>query len=202
MFITLHRFNANFRRKVSSIKLKLGSMAFGTEVFSYHLDAAFFNEIGPTEVRRSDVEATLEVTRTGETSFRLSIGCEGSLVIGCDRCLDDLVHEVDTVYEIGVKLEGDSYDDSHDELLLVPESWRELDVAPLVRDTVLLTIPMTHVHADGECNEQMTALLSIHAAEGLSDDLPARAQPDVDGGNEEDACVDPRWSALLKLKNK
>lgn len=198
MFIPLHRFNANFRKKVASFKLKLGSMAFGTETFKYSLDAGFFNDIEQTEVRRSDVTAVITVTRKGDDFFDLSIECTGTVVIGCDRCLDDLVHDVDTVYEIGVKLEGTEYDDSRDDLLLVPESWRELDVAPLVRDTVLLTIPMTHVHPEGECNEQMTALLSDHAAEGLSDDLPGDTDQGEDGGDEE--CVDPRWAALKKLK--
>ena len=176
-------------------------MAFGNETFKYLLDANFFNEIEQTEVRRSDVNVTLNVERKREDYFNLSIECKGTLVIGCDRCLDDLVHQVDTVYEIGVKLEGNEYDDSRDELLLVPEGWRELDVAPLVRDTVLLTIPMTHVHAEGECNEQMSALLSDHAAEGLNEDdasAPAEQECDGDEGNE---CVDPRWAALKKLKD-
>lgn len=174
-------------------------MAFGTETFKYHLDADFFNEIEQTEVRSSDVDTIIEVSRTRENYFDLYIECTGTVVIGCDRCLDDLVHEVDATYEIGVKLEGDEYDDSRDELLIVPESWRELDVAPLVRDTVLLTIPMTHVHAEGECNEQMSALLSDHAAEGLNDDLPANARPDENDGDEANECVDPRWAALKKL---
>ncbi len=198
MFITLHRFNANFRKKVASFKLKLGSMAFGTETLKYSLDAGFFNDIEQTEVRRSDVTAVITVSRKSDDYFQLSIECTGTLVIGCDRCLDDLEHDVDTVYEIGVKLDGNEYDDSRDELLLIPESWRELDVAPLVRDTVLLTIPMTHVHNDGECNEQMTALLTDHAAEGLNDELPDVEPEDEDAGDEE--CVDPRWAALKKLK--
>lgn len=172
-------------------------MPFGTETFKYSLDAAFFNDIQPTEVRRSDVTCLVAVTRKSNDFFGLVIECKGTVVIGCDRCLDDLDHSVNTVYEIGVRLQGSEYDDSHDELLLIPESWRELDVAPLVRDTVLLTIPMTHVHPDGECNEEMTSLLGDHAAEGLSDELPVASA----GEEECDAeCVDPRWAALKQLK--
>ena len=201
MFIPLHRFNANFKRKVASFNLKLGVMAFGNQTFTYHLDADFFNEIGESEVRHSDVDVTMNVAHPREDVFELSIECKGTLVIPCDRCLDDLVHEVDTTYEIGVKLEGDELDDSRDDVLLVPESWRELDVAPLVRDTVLLTIPMTHVHDEGECNEQMSALLSDHAAEGLNEDLLA-SNPDDEGDVEvENEEIDPRWAALKKLKD-
>ncbi len=175
-------------------------MPFETETFSYHLDAAFFNDIEQTEVRRSNVTAVVVITRKSADYFELSIECSGSVVIGCDRCLDDLEHTIDTVYEIGVRLEGNELDDSRDELLLVPESWRELDVAPLVRDTVLLAIPMTHVHPDGECNEQMTSLLSDHAAEGLNDELTGDSTNVEDDGDEE--SIDPRWAALKKLKGK
>lgn len=186
---------------MASFNLKLGSMAFGNQVFTYHLDARFFNDIEQTEVRHASVDVTMNVTHPREDYFELAIECKGTLVIPCDRCLDDMEHEVDTTYEISVRLEGDEYDDSRDELLLVPESWRELDVAPLVRDTVLLTIPMTHVHDEGECNEQMSALLSDHAAEGLNEDLPSddpEARADDEGDTE---SIDPRWAALQKLKD-
>ncbi|MCQ2289239.1 MAG: DUF177 domain-containing protein [Muribaculaceae bacterium] len=194
----MHRFNANFKTQVASFNLKLGSMVFGSETFKYHLDAAFFNEIGQSEVRGSDVDATVTVDRKREDYFELKIECSGTLVIACDRCLDDLEHEVETTYEIGVKLSGTDYDDSRDELLIIPESWRELDVAPLVRDTVLLTIPMTHVHAHGECNREMESLLSDHAAEGLNDAAGSETAPEQDENVE--GNVDPRWAALLKLK--
>ena len=201
MFITLHRFNANFNQQVASFNVKLGGMAFGSETFNYHLDAAFFNEIGQSEVRGGAVEATVTVDRKREDYFDFTIECRGTLVIACDRCLDDMEHEVDTTYEVSVKLQGDDYDDSRDELILVPESWRELDVAPLVRDTVLLTIPMTHVHEPGECNREMESLLSDHAAEGLSDDASGDNTQQGDAAQEEqNGLVDPRWAALLKLK--
>lgn len=185
---------------MASINLKLKTLAFGSQSFNYHFGADFFNEIEQTEVRDANVEVAMTVTRTNADYFDFEIECKGTLTIPCDRCLDDMVHTVDTLYSVRVKPEGDEYDDSRDEVLLIPENWREFDVAPLLRDTILLTIPLTHVHPDGECNSEMASLLSDHAAEGLDEDRLAGAIPE-DGSNSDEHCdgVDPRWEALRKL---
>ena len=166
--------------------MNLKTMPFGTQEFTYHLDADFFNQIEKTEVRRADVNATLVVTRKEEDYFQLKMACHGTLVIPCDRCLDDMEHEVDTDYQVSVRQEGTVLDDSLDELLLVPTTWRELDVAPLLRDTVLLTIPLMHTHEDpGMCNAEMMGFL-CHEEE--SDNKDAASD------------TDPRWDVLRQLK--
>ncbi len=174
---------------VEDFKLKLKAIPFGTQEIKYHLDAGFFNDIEKTEVRRASVEATVVVTRKEADFFQLEMTCSGSLIIPCDRCLDDMEHEVDARYRLDVKQEGDEVDDSRDELLIVPEAWRELDVAPLLRDTVLLTIPLTHSHDDAaQCNSEMMTYL-CGAAEPAHDD-------EQDGAE----ATDPRWKALRQLK--
>jgi len=77
----------------------------------------------------------------------------------------------------------------------VPSDWRELDAAPIVRDTVLLAIPMTHCHEnEDDCNADMLDLLDSHLAEAVPDD--------VDDDQSETTSTDPRWEALKKLKEQ
>jgi len=175
-----------------ALKLKLNTLPFGIEVIECHVDEAFFDGVEHADVRHADVDVALQVNRLGETDYRLDITCRGTLTIPCDRCLDDMVHEVDATYGVTVKQEGTVLDDSHDDLLLVPASWSELDAAPLVRDTVLLTLPLTHCHATREeCNSDMLALLDDHSAGVVADD---------EGTGE--GATDPRWDALKKLKGE
>ena len=67
----------------------------------------------------------------------------------------------------------------------------------MIYDTVVLAIPIKHVHPMGKCNRQMSAILKKHRAggaegdddmdefmDGIDDDAPAA------GGS------DPRWDAL------
>lgn len=157
-------------------------------------------------MRRADVAATLNVDHEHEGIYDLSFAFKGVLWIPCDRCLDDMAFEVDTTWHLTVK-EGERYDDSCDDVLTVPQSWRELDLQPLMRDTVLLSIPLMHVHPEGECNEQMLEQLSRHAAIDLTDDeamheAAAGGEAQASTGNETESETDPRWDALKKLLDK
>lgn len=97
--------------------------------------------------------------------------------------------------------EGDDYDDSRDGVLVIPCNWRELDLAPLMRDTALLTIPIKHVHPDGECNVAMLEQLNDLSATSVQDDDDMREG--ADGTQEENYSLgdDPRWDALKKIKD-
>ena len=177
------------------MKLKLKTLPFGTHAVECHLDESFFNLDEQTEVRRADVDVTLQVTRKSENTYHLEIACDGTLTIPCDRCLDDLDLPVEVDYSLNVEQMGTELDDSNDELLIVPSDWRELDAAPIVRDTVLLAIPMTHCHEnEDDCNADMLDLLDSHLAEAVPDD--------VDDDQSETTSTDPRWEALRKLKEQ
>ncbi len=179
---------------VDALKLKIKTLPFGTHAVECHVDESFFNTDEQTEVRRADVDVTLEVARKSETTYHLEIACRGTLTIPCDRCLDDLDLPVDVDYRLNVEQMGTELDDSNEELLIVPSEWRELDTAPIVRDTVLLTIPMTHCHENEEdCNPDMLDMLDSHRVEAV---------PEDDDNRSETTGTDPRWEALKKLKEQ
>jgi len=180
---------------VDALRLKIKTLPFGTHAVECHLDESFFNTDEQTEVRRASVDVTLQVTRKSENTYHLEIACNGTLTTACDRCLDDLDLPVDVNYSLDVEQMGNELDDSNDELLIVPAEWRELDAAPLVRDTVLLAMPMMHVHEnEDDCNADMLDALDSHRVESVpdSDDI---MQSETTG-------TDPRWEALKKLKEQ
>ncbi|MBR5086982.1 MAG: DUF177 domain-containing protein [Muribaculaceae bacterium] len=179
------------------MKLSISSLPFGKQEFNYHLDGDFFNEIEASEVRSGSVDVALSVNHRQEGIYELDFVCNGVITIPCDRCLDDMDHVVDTNYQLTVKM-GDALDDSIDNVLVIPSSWRTLDLGPIVRDTVLLTIPMMHTHSPGECNEDMLGRLEEHAARGYSNDEDFETPPSQNE-TAEGGAIDPRWSALQQL---
>ena len=180
---------------VDALRLKIKTLPFGTHTVECHLDESFFNSEEQTEVRRADVDVNLEVTRKSENTFHLEIACNGTVTTACDRCLDDLDLPVDVNYSLNVEQMGNELDDSNDELLIVPAEWRELDAASLVRDTVLLALPMTHCHENEEdCSAVMLNVLDSHRVETV---------PDGEETTESETTgTDPRWEALKKLKEQ
>ena len=185
---------------MASHKLPLNSLSIGVQEFSYHLDGSFFNDVEATEVNSASVDAQLRVDKKEEGIYLLSFRFSGELIIPCDRCLDDMTLSVDTTYDLTVK-EGDEYDDSDEKVLVIPGHRRELDLTPLMRDTVLLTIPLMHTHPSGSCNEQMLTKLQQMRAVNVTDEQLYGSAPDTETTNRSSDAIDPRWAALKKLKD-
>lgn len=153
--------------KFSQFKLPLRSLAEGTHTFEYHLDKQFFENMESVDVRDADINVTLTVTYQHDV-YALSFVLKGTVTVPCDRCLDDLPLDIDTVYNINVKY-GKDYNDS-DDFMEIPESDAFLNVAYMIYDTVSLAIPIKHVHPLGKCNRAMSSLLKKHRAHVPGDD--------------------------------
>ncbi len=184
--------------KFTAFKLPLKSLGEGIHEFCYKIDRQFFVNMENADVRDADIDARLVVDHHNG-SYRLAFSVTGTVTLLCDRCLDDLVQPIDATYGITVEY-GDDYNDESDELLVIPHSENSLNVAYMLYDTVVLAIPIKHVHPLGKCNRAMSALLKKHRAQsdgeesGLDDRLP-----DSNGSMDGDAPVDPRWDALRGL---
>lgn len=139
--------------KFSAYNLPLKTLTEGTHEFDYRLDKQFFVNMENSDVRDADLAVHLTVTHRNAL-YSLHFHITGPLTLLCDRCLDDLVIDIDTTYDINVEY-GDDYNDESDDLLIIPESDSNLNVSYMLYDTVVLAIPIKHVHPLGKCNRQM-----------------------------------------------
>lgn len=190
--------------KFTEFKLALKSMPKGMNEFRYHLGKQFFENMEASDIREANLDVTLDVNHTNDF-YDLTFAVEGTVTLLCDRCLDDLDIPIETGYHVIVKF-GDFYDDSTDELLVIPESDNYLNVAYMLYDTVMLAIPIKHVHPLGKCNRAMSALLKKHRSR--ADDADSELEEElidemdsIDMEQPEKTETDPRWDALKKLTN-
>ncbi len=173
--------------KTASFKLKLTGIPAETQQFEYPIDDEFFKVMESSEILGGSLKVVLKAKRTQGKSYELHFAINGTIKIVCDRCLDEMPYDVDTTYDLLVK-HGEEYNDEDDELLIIPESENEVDLSHVIYDTIALTIPLKHVHPEGECNEEMSAKLREHGFATEDDDK-----------QEEREVNDPRWSALRNL---
>lgn len=186
--------------KFSEFKLQLKSMPEGEHEYAYHLGKEFFVNMENDEIHDADVDVKLTAVRRGD-SFDLNFHFTGTLTLICTRCLDDLVFPIDTTYHVTVEY-GDDYRDESDDLLIIPDSDSTLNVAFMIYDTVVLSIPMKHVHPLGKCNRQMSALLRKHR--GRNGDEDSELEDELMDGIDDDVPdsrgpIDSRWDALRGL---
>ena len=150
------------------------------------LDNAFFADIEGEEFQKGAVKAKVTVNKNREL-FDFSFSLAGTVVVPCDRCLDDLAIDVNTENTLRVKL-GESYADEGD-IVVVPENEGDLNIAWYLYEFIVLALPMKRVHAPGKCNHEMTGKLKKHSAE--------RSEEDTD--NDEQG-YDPRWEGLKNIQ--
>lgn len=184
--------------KFSAYKLQLKSLSPGTHEFEYVLDKQFFANMENEDIHDADLKVKLTVDYRGEV-YDLRFKITGNLVLLCDRCLDTMDYLIDTDYHIMVKY-GDRYNDDSDEMLEIPESDNYINVAYMLYDSVVLTIPLKHVHPLGKCNRQMSALLKKHRARATGEDAELENDliDEIDNIDETSSGqnTDPRWDAL------
>jgi uncharacterized protein len=129
-----------------------------------------------------------------ELDFRLESVSEGVLVTGtvsgsatgeCGRCLEEIVHEVNEKVVELFAFPGSETTDTTTEDEVYRVEGECIDVEPVVRDAVVLSLPWTPL-----CRPDCAGLCS-ECGQKL-DDLPA-------GHSHE--RLDPRWAALTERKN-
>ncbi len=155
--------------------------------FEYLLENKFFADVDGNDVRKGKVKVRLMVKRTS-VAFEMDFQIEGVVIVSCDRCLDDVEVPVEAENRLVVKF-GKDYAEESDEVVVVSEDEGAINLAWFMYEFVALAVPMKHVHAQGECNEEMSAKLREHTAKSMDD-----------GGNDDKiGGFDPRWDALRGL---
>ncbi len=200
LYVTLQSFSPNMSMgKFAVFNLPLKTLSIGTHEFDYHLDKQFFANMEYADAREADIDVHLTVTLRNDI-YVLHFKVTGTLTMLCDRCLDDMVVDVDAQYDINVEY-GDDYNDESDDLLIIPVSDNYLNVSYMIYDTVVLALPIKHVHPMGKCNRQMSALLKKHRATISAEDLDLDEDSILEEVDEESvsAPTDPRWAALKGL---
>ena len=123
----------------------------------YSVDDKMLRTIEKSLVKGGQFTVRIKAQQAAK-GLSLDINISGNAIVECDRCLDDMETPVNTSKTLAVQF-ADRYEDA-DEVVYVPEEQTELDLWPMVYDFITLSIPLTHVHPEGQCNKEMAERLS------------------------------------------
>jgi len=170
-----------------------------TRVIEYDLDDAYFKKIDSPEVQKGNVIAKVSVQKKMNT-YELHFQLDGSVIIPCDRCLDEMEQQIHYKEKLQVKF-GDKFAEE-DEVVIIPESEGAINVAWFLYEFIVLNIPIKHVHATGECNKTMVVKLKKHITrqkDDTDDDNSSLDFEDDDDFTAEEVQTDPRWDGLQNI---
>ena len=168
------------------LKIDLKSLTDEETTLSFDLDDSYFAALDGAEVKKGSLHVSVSI-RKASGFFEILIHEAGTVIIPCDRCLDDMEQPVDTDARLIVRLGDENSEDG--DTIVVAEDEGILDLTWIIYESMVLAIPIRHVHASGKCNTAMTEVLEELSADRSSDE-------------ESDQAIDPRWEKLLKLKEK
>ena len=192
----------NINRIMSKFELYnvvLKDLSNEMRMFEYDLDDAYFKKIDSPEVQKGNVKAKVSVLKK-LTTYELQFALEGTVIIPCDRCLDDMVQPIHYKEKLLVKF-GNTFSEE-DEIVIVPEAEGAINIAWFLYEFIVLNIPMKHVHATGECNKTMVTKLKKHITRQKDDDDDDSSSVEFDEDDDftpDEIQTDPRWDGLQNI---
>ena len=131
----------------------LDKLELGEHLFDFQLDNSYFSTIENSELLGGTVDVKVRLILR-EEDFAVDMDIVGQVQVTCDRCLDSMDVDVD-IYEEEMELEDDP---------------KQLDLAWLAYELIIVNLPLVHSHQDGGCNPEMDALLQDHLCTALDDE--------------------------------
>jgi uncharacterized metal-binding protein YceD (DUF177 family) len=156
----------------------------GVHQYDYQIDKRFFERLEYAEVSNGNLKVELELTKQ-DRMLIFNFTIEGEVEVDCDRCLGKFNQAVAGNEKLFVKF-GEKWEEESDDVIIIPEGEYQFDISKYLYEYIILLLPMQRIHPDDEngettCDQDMVSRLGSH---------PEVSEPD------------PRWDALLKLKNK
>jgi len=158
----------------------------GKHDFKFEINKEFF-DLFETEQEFFNPEISVDVRLDKHTTFlEFFINVSGTVQLICDISTDEFSENIMNDLKILVKY-GEEYDDSNEDIITIPQKDSDFNIANLVYEAVVLSIPMKKVAPSVRVNDEYEKLLEKYSPKPIEE--------------EEEQSTDPRWEALKKLKD-
>lgn len=177
--------------------LKIGTHEFEFQIANDFFDLFEYDEFNSVNV---DVKATLIKK---ETLMELYLSQTGTVNIPCDVTGENFDLPIENKWQIIIKF-GEEYNDDNEELLIIPYSEYQVNIAQYIYEMIVLSVPVKRVHpsiaADYEVDdfdEDDFDFLQEYNEDDFADE--DEDDPTDDSNQNKNKEIDPRWDELKKL---
>jgi len=171
---------------LSQFTIPFSGLNEGTHLFDFSADQRFFAGFENSEIEKGNVNIEVELEKR-TTYLRLTFMLAGQIELICDRCLEPFLQPIESRNLLLVKFSETETDDG-DEVIYIHPGAHQIQVAKLIYEFIVLSIPIRRVHPDDQdgeslCDPAMLRKLDEYKAPYLPDSEP----------------IDPRWNDLKKI---
>ncbi|MTG96725.1 MULTISPECIES: YceD family protein [Myroides] len=185
----------------------------GEHKFEIQVDNSFFDNYDYNDFNTIDAQITVLLNKK-TTLLELHFESNGIANVPCDVTNQDFDLPINNELNLVVKF-GDEFNNDHDELLIVPFTEHQIDIAQYVYEMIVLSIPQKRVHPgvlDGTLESEALDILGYYNEDDLDldfddeldfleleDDFDDQEDEDIDDQENNNEEIDPRWAELKKL---
>lgn len=175
--------------RLKDFDIVFSGLKLGEHQFDFQMDAGFFKAFDYPDFENAEITAHVQFLKR-ETQLRLDLHLEGKVWVPCDITNEMFWLPLAAEARVMVNF-GEEFDDSDEELLILPHGEHRLNVAQYFYEMAVLAKPLKVVHPDVEAGKKGQEILE--KLEAL-----APEEPEQKGDDEE---TDPRWDKLKDLLN-
>jgi uncharacterized metal-binding protein YceD (DUF177 family) len=176
--------------KLRNYDVSFSGLKNGKHQFKFEIDQSFF-QLFDTEQEFTNPRITVDALLEKHTTFlEFEIKINGTVELVCDITNAEFDYPIENEIKVLVKF-GEEYDDSDENVITIPNTDHAFNVAQLIYENVMLSIPMKKV-SPNVSDEDLRIL----------DQFSPKDIEEVEEEEEEEHESDPRWEALKKLKDK
>lgn len=171
---------------LSNYAIQFSGLSEGIHSFDFSADAKFFACFEESEIKEGNLKIRVELEKRS-TYLKLDFDLHGEVELTCDRCLENYFQPIEGNYPMIVKF-TDEFTEDGDEIIYLQQGESQVNVAKLLYEFIVLSIPIRHVHPDDENGNSLCDPEMIKKIEEL-------AIRDT----EKNKISDPRWDDLKKI---
>lgn len=178
--------------KLKDLNIVFSGLKLGTHHFDYQLEQKFFDLFDFTEMEDPQLNVDVVFEKLNNM-LELDFTLNGSYTALCDVTGKEFNLPISNTFHLVVKF-GDEFNDTNDEVLILPFGSYEVNIAQPLYELAVLAIPAKKIHPDVE-NDSLD-----EDTQNLINKYSADREPEE--GDEKENETDPRWDKLKDLLDK
>ena len=130
------------------------SLSSGLHTFDFEVDDTLFSDMESNEIKGGNckVHACLNCS---DAKLDVNVVISGSVVVECDRCLDDCNVPVEFSGLLTVRFSDLQHDYDGDVMWIAKGD--QLSLKQYIYESIVISLPYRRVHEEGGCNPEMMA---------------------------------------------
>ncbi|MBC7388513.1 MAG: DUF177 domain-containing protein [Opitutaceae bacterium] len=167
--------------------IEIFQLKAGIHHYDFEIKDSFFQLMGTTLIEKGNLRAEVILDKNTDF-FKLNFLIKGHVNLTCDRSLEEFEQYIDLNKSLIIRY-GDKTEEVSDDLETITSDTLTIDLGKYIYEYIGLEIPYKKLHP--KFREQVS----------LSDQDPLVYQTETYRKSDLEDDIDPRWKALLKLKD-